>query len=808
MLFQKLIKYSFSALKRQRTYVALNVLGLSIGMACSIVIGLFIVNELSYDQFNEKKDQIYRLVLNGKIGGQQIKAVSSASPIGPTMRNDFPEVIDFCRMNGWGETVIRHEEKSFTEHDFLEADSSFFNFFSINLLRGEPAGVLHEPHTLVLSETAAYRIFGDNDPVNQLLRVGNDTIKYRVTGVMEDMPENAHFKANIIGSFMTNQRSNDQQWLSNSFSTYLMLLPGTDPKSFDNRIKNMLADHVGPELYQYMGVTMEEFLAQGNEYAFTLQPLSLAHLDPSIQQEFKPANDPKYLWIFGSVGLLILIIAAINFMNLSTAQAGKRAKEVGIKKVVGSSRFFLISQFLTETILLSMVSLIFALALTQLILPSVNTILDTHLSISLLGSWYLFPMLILVSVLIGFLAGSYPAFYLSSFNPYEVLKGKIRSSKTNIQLRRVLVVLQFTISIVLIIGTMIMFKQIQFMLKKDLGFDKEHVLVLNNASAIGGKMDSFKADVKSIAGVASVASSTAVPGRNNNNNGYQIKGREEEAFLLQTNWVDPEYFETFGFQLADGRFFDKSYSTDEHAVIINERAAREFLLEEPLTTKFVDNNDESEETSYMPIVGLVKDFHFESLRSDIGPYIFRFKPKQLQWGYISIKLSPQSSSATIDRIESVWASYTSNDPMQYFFMDKDIERLYKEEKQNAKLSVFFTILGILIASLGLYGLTSFTVISRTKEIGVRKTFGASIFDIWLLISTEIISLLLVSTLIAWPMVYWVADSWLNNYFYRINLGVVDFAVGFVVALFIALGTTAYRTIKAASANPSISLRYE
>ncbi len=808
MLLRKLIKYSVSALKRQRTYVALNMLGLSIGMACSIVIALFIVNELSYDQFNEKKDQIYRLVLQGKIGGQQIKAVSSASPIGPTMRNDFPEVIDFCRMNGWGETVIRHDEKSFTENDFLEADSSFFNFFSIGLLRGESDRVLNEPHTLVLSETAARRIFGDKDPINQMLRVGNDTVKYRVTGVMEDMPENAHFKANIIGSFMTNRRASSQQWLSNSFSTYLMLLPGTKPENLNERMRNMLITHVGPELYQYMGVTMEEFLSQGNEYSFSLQPLSQAHLDPSIEQEFKPANDPKYLWIFGSIGLLILVIAAINFMNLSTAQAGKRAKEVGIKKVVGSSRFFLVSQFLTETVLLSLASLVFAVAFTQMALPSVNSLLDTHLTLRLLSSWYLIPILLLSAILIGFLAGSYPAFYLSSFNPYEVLKGKLRSSKASVQLRRVLVILQFAISIVLIIGTVIMFRQIQFMLKKDLGFDKEHIIVLNNASAIGGKIDAFKADLKSIAGVISVSSSTAVPGRNNNNNGYQIKGREDEAFLLQTNWVDPDYFETYGFKLADGRFFDKSFSTDEQAVLINERAAKEFLLDNPLETKFVDNDNETNEKSFMPIIGVVKDFHFESLRSDIGPYIFRYKPSDLQWGYISVKLSPSTSSATIDQIESVWASYTANDPMQYFFMDKDIERLYREEQQNASLSVLFTILGILIASLGLYGLTSFTVISRTKEIGVRKTFGASIFDIWLLISKEIISLLLIATFIAWPLVFWVADNWLNNYFYRINLGVFDFVTGFVVALLIALATTSYRTIRAASANPSISLRYE
>lgn len=803
----KLIQYSYRALSRQRTYVVLNILGLSIGMACSFIIALFIMNELSYDTYHDKKDQIYRLILNGKIGGQELKVTSTASPIGPTMKNEFPEVADFLRMNGRGKIVVRSEDRFYTENDFVEADSSFFNFFSIGLLRGEKDKVLNAPHTVVLSETTARKIFGDADPIDQMLRIGNDTIKYRVTGVMNDIPENTHFKAGMIGSFMTNRRSSQSQWLSNSFSTYLLLHPLADANNFDDRIKDMIVKYVGPELLQYMGVTMEDFFAQGNKYTLMLQPMKEIHLDPSIMQDFKPANDPKYLWIFGSVGILILLIAAINFMNLSTAQAGKRAKEVGIKKVVGSSRGFLVSQFLVETIMLAFVSLILAVAVTQLALPYFNELLDTKLDIGFFEKWYVIPGLLFITVFIGFLAGSYPAFYLSSFNPYEVLKGKLRSSTASIKLRSVLVVLQFTISIVLIIATIIMFRQINFMLNKDLGFNKEHVVVLNNASAIGGKMQAFKEDIKSLTGVISIAASTAVPGHNNNNNGYRIKGREE-GFLLQTNWVDYDYFETYGFQLADGRFFDKSFSTDKDACLINERAAKDFLLTMPLEERFFESDPSTNEIYEMPIIGLIKDFHYESLRNDIMPYIFRFRNEQFRMGFVSIRLSPQASADIITRIESVWASYTGNDPMQYFFMDKDFERMYKEEKQNGQLSILFTILGILIASLGLYGLTSFTVITRTKEIGVRKTFGASITDIWYLISKEIIILLTISTVLAWPLVYWVADIWLRNYHYRIDLRLIDFIAGFVIALAIALLTTSYRTIHAASSNPSISLRYE
>jgi putative ABC transport system permease protein len=803
----KLLQYSYRALSRQRTYVVLNILGLSIGMACSFIIALFILNELSYDTYHDKKDQIYRLILNGKIGGQELKVTSTASPIGPTMKNEFPEVADFLRLNGRGKIVVRHEDRFFTEDDFIEADSSFFNFFSIGLLRGEKDKVLNAPHTVVLSETTAKKIFGESDPIDQMLRIGNDTIKYRVTGVMSDIPENTHFEAGMIGSFMTNRRSSQSQWLSNSFSTYLLLHPLSDANNFDERIKDMIVKYVGPELFQYMGVTMDEFYAQGNKYTLLLQPMKDIHLDPSIGQDFKPANDPKYLWIFGSVGILILIIAAINFMNLSTAQAGKRAKEVGIKKVVGSSRGFLVSQFLVETIMLAFVSLILALAVTQMALPYFNELLDTKLDIGFFEKWYVIPALLIITIIVGFLAGSYPAFYLSSFNPYEVLKGKLRSSTASIKLRSVLVVLQFTISIVLIIATIIMFRQINYMLNKDLGFNKEHVVVLNNASAIGGKMQAFKEEVKSLTGVISIAASTAVPGHNNNNNGYRIKGREE-GFLLQSNWVDYDYFDTYGFQLADGRFFDKTFSTDKDAVLINERAARDFLLTEPLEARFVEGDPSSNEIYEMPIIGLVKDFHYESLRNDIMPYIFRFKNEDIRWGYFSIRLSPQASPDIISRIENVWASFTGNEPMQHFFMEKDFERMYKEEKQNGQLSILFTILGIMIASLGLYGLTSFTVITRTKEIGVRKTFGASITDIWYLISKEIIILLTISTVLAWPLVYWVADIWLRNYHYRIDLRLIDFIAGFLIALSIALLTTSYRTILAASSNPSISLRYE
>lgn len=807
-MFRNQFKYSFRAFKRQKAYVLINVSGLAIGLACALIIILFVGYELSYDQYNEKKDRIYKVILHGKLGGQDLQVTSTASVIGPTMRNEFPEVEEFLRINGWGETVLNYGDRHFTEKNFIQADSTFFEFFSVPLIRGNARQVLNEPHTLVLSESTAAKIFGNEDPINQMIRVENDTTPYRVTGIMQDLPGNTHFDANAIGSFMTNPRSKDDRWLSNSFDTYVMLHNNANPRDAEARIDPMIEKYVGPDIQKFFGISMKEFLEMGNQYSMYLLPLSDIHLATHIEHDLKAANDPRYLWIFGSIAILILVIASINFMNLSTAQATKRAKEVGIKKVSGSTRGLLIRQFMLETILLSLIALVITIVITEVSLPWFNELLGLHLTVGYFSHWYVIPGLLIGTITIGALAGSYPAFYLSSFNPYKVLKGITAGSRGKNRLKSVLVVLQFTISIILIIGTMIMHRQLDYMMDKDLGFDKEHVFVIRRAGGLGNKVAGFKEEVRVIPGVLNISSSTAVPGHNNNNNGYLIKGRPEESYLMFTNWVDYDYFETYGIKLADGRFFDQSFKTDPEACVINENVVKSFTLDDPLTTRFLLPDDESDEVQVLPVIGVATDFHHESLKSGIAPYVFRFKGEDMNWGYISIKLSPSASSATLDQIEETWKSFSNNTPMQSFFMDKDFMRLYREERQNAQLAVLFAILGIFIASLGLFGLTSFTIAQRTKEIGVRKTFGASINSIWYLIAKEIMMLVGVATVIAWPLSYWVADNWLQNYHYRINLRPTDFILGFVIALGVALITVTHHTLKTAWVTPSESLRYE
>jgi len=806
-MIKSLLKHSIRALRRQKSYVFINVLGLAIGIACSLIIALFIFNELSFDQYHEKKDRLYRVILHGKLGGQELQVTSTAAPIGPTMLNEFPEVEDFLRINGRGEVVITYEEKHFIEKYNIQADSSFFNFFSIPLLKGQKESVLNEKHTAVISETLASKIFGEEDPIDKMIKIGNVETMFRVTGVMQDIPENTHFRAHLITSFMTNDRSSDNQWLSNSFDTYVLLHPNSVPEDANARFAGMIEKYVGPLVLKYFGTDIEDFFDQGNIYKMYLQSLNDIHLNPDIEQDLRAANDPKYLWIFGSIAVLIIVIAGINFMNLSTAQASRRAREVGIKMVSGSTKGNLISQFLIETIILSIIALLLAILATELFLPYFNDLLGSELKIGYFNNWYAIPSLLLFSILIGIFAGSYPSFYLSSFNPISVLKGSKGGSRSNTRLRSVLVVLQFSISIVLIIGTMIMFRQISFMVNKELGFNKEHVFVISRGATVSDQINSFKTELQQLPEVLGVTTATAIPGHNNNNNGYIMKGREEQSFLLMTSWVDQDFMDVFGLEIADGRFFDKSYGTEENSVIVNETAVKAYNMTDPFSERFIERDDETEETILMPIVGVVKDFHHESLQKEIAPFMFRYR-EDFSWGYICLKLAPGASAETIEDIESVWGSFTGGQPMQYFFLDKDFERLYKEEKQNARLSILFTILGILIASLGLYGLSSFTVQQRTKEIGVRKVFGASIPKIWYLISREIMILIGISTLIAWPLVYWIADTWLQNYHYRISLDAFDFILGFLVAIVIALLTTTYRTIRTARLNPVDSLRYE
>ena len=805
-MFNNLLKHSIRSFKRQRAYVIINILGLAIGIACSLLITLYVINEASYDRFNEKKDRIFRVILNGKIGEQEINGAYTPAVMGPTLPQEFPEVEDFLRMNGMGPSVVEYEQQIFTEDHIIEVDSSFFNFFSIPVIRGNPDNLLNSPHKVVLSESTAKKIFGDEDPIDRMIKIGSDTVRYVVTGVMQDVPSNSHFEASLLTSFLTNPRSKQPEWMSNSFALYLLLRPNSSYTTVDSKFTDLVKKYVGPELQRYTGVTIEEFAKRGNVYRFYLQKLTDIHLDNTVEGQFKAPTDPKYLIIFGSIAILIVVIAAINFMNLATAQASRRAKEVGIKKIGGSTRGMLITQFLTESFILVFIALIFALLIIKLSLPYFNDLLGTKLELGLFAAWYTIPALLLFTLLVGIMSGSYPAFFLSSFSPYEVLKGSARNSRSNGKLRRVLVVFQFAVSILLIVGTLIMNRQIRYMLNKDVGFNKEQLIVIERAHAVGNRMKSFKENVKTLPGVVNIASSTAIPGRTNNTNGYMIEGRKDETYLMATSWVDYDFIDTYEMKLDTGRFFDQSFTTDDQACVLNESAVKNFSITDLEKTRILGIGDSGPEA--YPIIGVVQNFNFQSLRNPIQPYILRLQGEGNYWGYITVRLSPANYQATINAIEEIWKEYSANAPLQYYFLDADFEKMYSQEKQSAQMAMIFSLLAIFIAALGLFGLTSYTVEQRTKEIGVRKAMGSSIAGIYVEISKEIVVLVSISALIAWPVIYFYAGKWLENFYYKIDLSIFSFIAGLVIALSIALITISYRVIKAASVNPAQSLKYE
>ncbi len=805
-MFTNLIKHSLRSFKRQRSYIIINITGLSIGLACSLLIAFYVLYESGYDRFNVKKDRIYDIAINFKIGDQEITEASTAPPIGATLLREFPEVEDFLRMkNMYGTTTVTFNNQTYNEEYIVQADSSFFNFFTIPVLKGDPGNLLNAPGKVVLSSSLAKTIFGNENPVDKILKIGKDTATYTVSGVMGDIPGNSHFKAGMLVSMLSNPEANSQEWGSNNLNTYLLLKPNADYKKIDEKFPALVASYLGPELERYINISFAEFLSKGNKYGYYLQKLTDIHLDTSIKPHFQAAGDPKLLKILGCIALLILLVAVVNFTNLSTAQASARAKEVGIKKLGGSTRGMLIAQFLTESVIMSFVSTIVALIIIQLVLPAFNDLLGTRLTLDLTVTWFMLPLMLLFTIITGVLAGSYPAFFLSAFSPNRVLKGNNNNSNRG-GLRKVLVVLQFTISIFLIVGTVIMYRQIIYMIDRDPGFNKDQLLVLDNEEALGNNAGSFKETLRMIPGVISLTSSSMVPGNSNNNNGYMVEGKKDETILMWTNYVDYDYFKTYGIGLKSGRIFNKEFLADNNACLLNESAIKKFNID-PAKLRIMGYRD-SGKVDYFPIIGVVKDFVFESQRNQIAPFIFRFKPESATYGYITVRISPDNHRETIKRIETAWKEAAPNDPLKYHFLDDIMKQLYIKEKQNARIAVIAAVLAIFIASLGLYGLTSYTVQRRTKEIGVRKAMGSSIPAIYLSISKEIIILVSVSALISFPVIYYVSNKWLQNYYYRISPGVLTFLGGLVIALGIAVLTISYRTMKAAKINPAQSLRYE
>jgi putative ABC transport system permease protein len=810
-MFKNFFRITIRNIFRQKVYSIINIAGLAIGIACSIIITAFILNELSYDKFHEKADRIYRLILNGKIGEEEMLSAWTAVPIAAALVQEFPEVVATTRLEEWDNMLIRYEDKTFLEDKFLWADSTFFQIFSFNLKEGDPAQVLNEPRKIVVSENMAKKYFGSEDPVGKTLKVFSDTTHYLVTGVFENVPVNSHIDFDFVASYTSLDKAKSTEWTSNNLCTYMLLAEGADWKALQDKMPYLVKKYVGPEVQQYIGVSVEEWEAAGNRYGYDLEPLTRIHLDSDIQQPFRQPNDKTYIYIFSVIAIFIIVIACINFMNLATARSAGRSREVGMRKVAGSDKGLLVRQFLLESLVLTFIALIIGIILVELLLPYFNNLVNLELSIDYFGKWFIIPGLILLGLIVGLLSGSYPAFFLASFKPVAVLSGKLEKGSGGSMLRSILVIIQFGISVFIIVGTIVIFQQLSFMLNKDLGFDKEQVMVIQRFGEVGKRhVEAFKQEIARIPGVIASSASTSIPGYPNNYNAHGIEGRPlDKVYLLQVNWCDFDYLKTYGLKLNSGRFFSTEVSTDSTAAVINRRAVRDFNIEDPLNTRFIRPGTPPEENVYMQVIGVVEDFHFESLHTDIKPYIFVVRPADWGWiPYLSIRFDPSNVKKVINEVENVWKEYTGSQPFEYFFVNEDFAARYSQEQRTRMIFVIFSILAVFIASLGLFGLVAFTAEQRTREIGIRKVMGASVSRIIWLISRETLLLLGIATVIAWPVGWYFSRNWLNGFAYRIDLTAVPFILSLGIALFIAIITVSTQAVSASMKNPADALRYE
>ncbi|HEC41894.1 MAG TPA: FtsX-like permease family protein [Bacteroides sp.] len=812
-MFSNIIKVAFRNLYRNFGYTFINVLGLAIGLACSILILLYVNNELTYDKFHEKAERTYRIGVRGQMPGNELNQAVTASPMMEALRSDYPEVEHITRVAKYGGWLCRTGDRIFQEtaENFKFADSTFFDVFNFELLRGDPKSVLQAPRSLVMSERYANKYFGNEDPIGKTLRIEQDTNFYTVTGLMKNVPVNSHFHFEMLGSMCTIGESRSTNWLNHNYYTYVVLREGADVEQFTVGLNEMVIKYVGPMIEQFIGITLEGFTEAGNSFGYFTQPLLDIHLHSNLQEEIEPNGNPFYVYIFLIIAFLILIIACINFMNLATARATTRSREVGIRKVVGSRRSLLITQFLTESVFLSLIAMAIGIVLVYLLLPGYRNMIRLDLDFNILENSLTIPGLILFAVFVGILSGSYPAFVLASYKPVSVFKPEVNAGSSKSLLRSILVVLQFSMAIVILMGTFFVNRQLSFMQNKDLGFEKNNVLVIHRSDALKEKIDAFKQDLKQNANILEVANSRHIPSMSGWNNVHWLEGMDlSNTILLMTTYVSHGYGDVLNLELQEGRFHSREMSTDTFGIVINQAAVKSLGLEDPLNTRFIEPGETPEDTRYFPIIGVVKDFHYESMHEDIKPMAIHFMPGNWE-GYIMVRMGGGNIPATVDFVQQTWDEFNTDFPFEYSWLDDEYGKLFEPEKRTGQILSVFSILAIFISCLGLFGLISYSTSQRTKEIGIRKTMGASILVVVRLLSKETVSLLAIASVVSFPA-YFVVKGWLQNFAFHVqfNVGlylVILFGISLFVLL-IAILTVSYQTYKAAAANPAESLRVE
>lgn len=807
------LKIAWRNLLKNKTFSLINVFGLAAGLACFILIALYVADELSYDRHHEHANRIYRIHSDIVFGGNKLHLAVASDPMGAELKNDYPQVEEYVRFFAPGNVVrVKKGNEYIRETHTVFADSTLFNVFTLPAIAGDTKTALNEPNSVVITERAAKKYFGTTNAIGKLIETGTAPNEiYKVTAVIKNIPRNSHFNFDLIFT-MDNV---DYEWgnhLSNNHQTYLLLKPGTDYRAFEKKFDEYIDKYVLPVARQYMNVqSMDEFRKAGNSIQYSLMPLTNIHLYSDRQAEMGVNGNIQYVYIFSVIALLVLLLACINFINLSTARSAARAKEVGIRKVLGTERKSLISQFLTESTLTVCIATVFALGMVWLSISWFNNLAAKELSFAELFQWRYMFFLLALPIAIGLVAGMYPAFFLSSFAPIAVLKGKVNAGFKRSNARNAMVVVQFFISILIITGTIIVYQQLHFIQSKKLGFQREQVLIVRGTAALQNNIEAFKNEVAGLSGVSDVTYAGFLPvansSRNDNTYSTETVMNSKNGFSMQSWLVDERYIPFLGMEITKGRNFSKAFATDSNAVIVNETAARLMGMDNPVGRKLYTYDQGPEglfQISYH-IVGVVKNFHYESLRQNVGPLMFRYGKSD--WT-IAFKVSTTDVQGLIGSIESKWKAMAPGQPFAYSFMDEWFDDLYRVEQRKAKLGFTFAIIAIAIACLGLFGLASYMAEQRTKEIGVRKVLGATVSGITTMLSKDFVKLVGIASLIAFPVAWWAMNRWLQDFAYRINISWWVFALAGFIALFIAVLTVSSQAIKAALTNPVKSLRTE
>lgn len=828
-MFKNYVKIAIRNILKHKVYSIINILGLAVGISCFILLFLYILGESGYDSFYKNADQTYRVFVKQHITGIENNNSKTPGLLGPVLLQNLPETKSFTRIGYYGRYHFRYNENVFNADNIYAVDSSFFDVFTLSFIEGDSKTALNHPNTMVITQRIAKKYFGDDNPVGKILIVEepykadylgrekgytDKTKSFIITGVTTDFPENSHFSCDFLTSIYTYDINH--YWLDLWYSTYVVLKKGTDPFEYDKKLQQIARNYVGPLAKDILGVSFDTFLKSGNVYTYKLQPITSIYLrsqsdyaiDLNSEWGNVKNNNIIYIYIFTVVAFFILAIAVINFMNLITARSEKRAKEVGIRKTLGSDRLKIILQFTGEAILMSFISVLIALILIEAFLPYFNSLVNRSLGLNLLGNFYSVPLIIVFIFIVGILAGSYPAVYLSSFKPVKALKtNNMHQGRKNI-IRSGLVILQFSISIILLIGTLIIKSQLNFIQNKNLGFNKAYLFSINNADDLGPRLQAFKQELIRNAHILSISNSSQMFRSGIPASGYLYNKRQgTDPLACQFVDADDDFLKTYQIKLQQGRFFSRDFLTDSSAVLINEAAVKVFGDKEPVGKELTRIGKKNWEKTFT-IIGVIKNFNFESLHQKIRPLILHYSPPAFASNILTIRLASDDMKKTIEFIRKTWKNFAGENEMYWRFVDEKIARLYESEEKINTMATLFSFLAIFIACLGLFGLAAYVAEQRTKEIGIRKVVGASVSKIIMLLVKDFTKWVLVANLVAWPVAWYFMNQWLQNFAYRINISWWIFVLAGGMALLIALLTVSGQAIRTALTNPVNTLRYE